>query len=335
MKPIQPAFPKFFAPGPVLLSAMLAWASSAAGIDFTAIKSPIILQGDSTKSYRDPAVTCHDGVFRLFCTLIRPEADGRWYLYTVESKSTNLVDWTEPRVLTPRDLSLNFCSPGNVVRFGNEWILCLASYPRPNGERYGNTNARVWIMRSKDLDNWLPPELLKVKGPDVPFDRMGRMIDPYLFQDKDDPGKWWCFYKQNGASLSWSRDLKTWNYSGHVDAGENVCVLVENGEYVMFHSPTNGIGIKRSRDLKTWRDDGCITLGQKDWPWANGRLTAGFVLDLRQEPDVGKYLMFFHGSGPESVRTSFGSLGLAWSDDLVNWDWPGKIATNTFSGKIK
>lgn len=37
---------------------------------------------------------------------------------------------------------------------------------------------------------------------------MGRMLDPYLFADKDEPGKYWCFYKQNGVSCSYSRDLR-------------------------------------------------------------------------------------------------------------------------------
>jgi hypothetical protein len=153
------------------------------------------------------------------------------------------------------------------------------------------------------------------------------MIDPFLLQDKDDPGKWWCFYKQNGVSMSWSRDLATWTYAGRIKGGENSCVIVDGGEYVLFHSPGNGIGVKRSRDLKEWRDAGLLTLGQKDWPWAKGRLTAGFVLDLRREPRVGKAVMFFHGSGPEDERTMFdnyASLGLAWSTDLATWDWPGK-----------
>ncbi|HVM60119.1 MAG TPA: hypothetical protein VMV72_04565 [Verrucomicrobiae bacterium] len=310
-------------------AALFALASGAAAVDFTAFKSPIIIRGGPTAWYGDPAAIYTDGVFRLYYTFGRPEPDGRFYMYTAVSKSTNLVDWTEPRILTPRGLNLNFSSPGDVVRFGGEWILCVTSYPRPNGERYANDTARLWIMRSRDLENWSEPELLKVKGTDVPVEQMGRMIDPYLLQDKDDPGKWWCFYKQNGVSLSWSRDLKTWNYWGHVDAGENVCVLVEDGEYVMFHSPKNGIGVKRSKDLKTWRDDGLTILGQKDWDWAHGRLTAGFVLDLRKEPGVGKYLMFFHGSGPGTDRNSLQSLGLAWSDDLVNWNWPGKSVTNS------
>jgi hypothetical protein len=107
-------------------------------------------------------------------------------------------------------------------------------------------------------------------------------------------------------------------------------VLVEDGEYVLFHSPRNGIGIKRSRDLEHWRDWGqLITLGQEDWPWAETRLTAGVVLDLREEAAIGKYLMFFHGVGPGKTRTmdnAFArcSIGIAWSDDLIHWDWPGK-----------
>ena len=98
----------------------------------------------------------------------------------------------------------------------------------------------------------------------------------------------------------------------------------------MLHSPDNGIGVKRSPDLRTWRDEGLLTLGQLEWPWAQGRLTAGFVLDLRREPEVGKYVLFFHGSGPEDERTlfdTFASIGIAWSDNLHEWDWPGKAFT--------
>ena len=162
------------------------------------------------------------------------------------------------------------------------------------------------------------------------------MIDPFLLEDKDEPGKWWCFFKQNGASMAWSSDLKHWNYSGRVDAGENVCVLLVKGEYVMFHSPGNGIGVKRSRDLKAWRNDGLLTLGQEDWPWAKGRLTAGFVLDLKNDPRIGKYLMFFHGSGPEDEKTmfdNFASIGVAWSDELKEWSWPGKNAKEATPGR--
>ena len=297
------------------------------------LDSPIVLRGDSKTSYRDPAVIYHEGVFHLFFTLIQTEDDGNIYLYTAVSTSRDLRRWSDPRIITPKGQHLNYSSPGNVVRFGNEWLLCLQTYPRPGYKRntkllWANADARLFIMRSTDLQDWGEPELLRVKGPDVPEERMGRMIDPYLIEDKDQPGKWWCFYKQNGVSLSWSDDLKSWTYFGRADCGENVCALIDGDEYVLFHSPENGIGVKRSRDLKHWRDvNGLITLGQKDWPWAENRLTAGVVLDLRKEPRVGKYLMFFHGGGPGKEKTQDNvyancSLGIAWSDDLAEWKWP-------------
>ena len=155
------------------------------------------------------------------------------------------------------------------------------------------------------------------------------MIDAYLVRDRTDNGKWWCFYKQNGASMSFSYDLKRWTYVGRIEADENVCVLVdeEHDDYVMFHSPKNGIGVKRSKDLHNWTDHGLLTLGQEGWSWAAGRITAGHVLDLRSVPEVGRYLMFFHGSVSreiEPVEThGRASLALAWSDDLIHWEWPG------------
>ena len=295
-------------------------------IALASIPSPILLQGNASLAYRDPTAIYHDGMFRLFFTLVQTEEDGRVFLYLGTSKSRDLREWSTPRLLTPRDQNLNFSSPGNIIRFGGQWVLCLQTYPRPQGAKYGTESARIFSMCSPDLENWEAPCLLKVKGPDIPEAKMGRMIDPYLIEDKDHPGRWWCFYKQNGVSMSTSTDLETWTYVGHTDAGENACVIVDQNEYVLFHSPENGIGVKRSSDLKNWRDGGVFFLGQKNWPWAQGRLTAGFALDLRLEPTVGKVLLFFHGSGPEDERTIFdthASIGLAWSDNMVKWNWPG------------
>src|SRR5665213_3174109 len=122
--------------------------------------------------------------------------------------------------------------------------------------RFGTGDARIFLMRSKDLENWSKPELMKVKGPGISEKDMGRMIDPYLLEDKDEPGKWWCFYKQNGISMSYSYDLKNWTFFGHTNSGENPCVLVENNEYVLFPSPKKGVAIKRSKDLIDWQDWG-------------------------------------------------------------------------------
>lgn len=298
-----------------------------------AIDSPIIFKGNDSIAFRDPAILFREDVFHLFFTLVKSEG-GRIYSYTASSNSTDLKDWSPVRIITPKDQNLNFCSPGNVIRFEDEWILSLQTYPRPglrvkDETRYGTADARVFIMRSKDLENWSDPELLKVKGAGVVEADMGRMIDPYLVEDKDEKGKWWCFYKQNGVSMSYSYDLKNWSYCCHSESGENVTVLAENDAYLLFHSPHNGIGIKRSSNLRSWEDWGdLIVLGQENWDWAKGRITAGTVIDLRENPDYGKYLMFFHGSGPRTEEEGDfdrnASIGIAWSEDLLSWEWPGK-----------
>ena len=67
---------------------------------------------------------------------------------------------------------------------------------------------------------------------------------------------------------------------------------------------------------------------------AHSRLRA----DLKNDPRIGKYLLFFHGSGPEDERTmfdNFASIGLAWSDDLKNWNWPGKTPSASDAVKSK
>jgi hypothetical protein len=322
-----------FAVAPVARAADLPTLGKPA-FDFGSIGSPILFRGDATTAYRDPAVIYHEGVFRIFFTLTKIDPEKQVHLYCAWSKSRDLVHWSEPKIFTPRDQNLNFSSPGNIFRFGNEWVLCLQTYPRPNGEPGGNADSRIWIMRSQDLETWGPAELLRVKGPDVPREKMGRMIDPFLIEDRNAPGKWWCFYKTGAA---WSHDLQVWTPDRQRPPGENSCVVIDGSDYVMFFSPNNGVGIRRSKNLLDWREDGLLLLGQDEWTWAQGRLTAGFVLDLRREAGWGKAFMFFHGSDfpekdPRGGFDNFASIGLAWSDDLKNWNWPGKTLETT---KIK
>ena len=302
------------------------------------LTSPVIFKGDDKTAYRDPAVLFHKGRFYLFFTLVKSESDGKVYSYTAMSTTIDLVKWDAVKILTPRDQNLDFSSPGNVIRFNNEWILCLQTYPRPDYKveqmpRFGTGDAKLFIMRSKNLKDWSLPELIKVKGPEISENQMGRMIDPYLLEDINEKGKWWCFYKQNGVSMSYTNDFINWKYFGKAEAGENVCVLKQKEDYIMFHSPKNGIGIKRSRDIINWESQGqLITLGQQEWDWAKGRITAGAVIDLRKKRSLSKYLMFFHGSGPLTEEQGDfdknASIGLAWSDDLIHWQWPSINSKN-------
>ena len=321
----------------VLAVLALAAASAAAGVPEVRI-----FRGDDWHAYRDPAAVWHEGTFHLFFTLVETEPDGQVFSYTAQSESRDLVRWSPPRKLTPRDNAKDYSSPGNVVRDGGEWVLCLQTYPRPGNRddgvvRYGNDNARLFTMRSRDLRTWRAPQLLKVKGPRVDEADMGRMIDPYLLKDRS--GTWWCFYKQNGASISRSDDLVTWTPAGRTDAGENVCVLEADGRYLMFHSPPNGIGLKTSCDLLHWTDEPeLVTLHQADWSWARGRLTAGAVIDARRVPGVGRWLMFFHGSGPRTeAQGDFdrnASIGLVASEDLRTWRPLGAARGTAFGDKM-
>ena len=220
---------------------LLTWfQAQAQEINFSKIKSPILFEGSYKYAYRDPAVLYHNDAFHLYFTLVERSDDGGMYLFTAYSTTQDLVHWTFPTILTPKDRNLNFSSPGNIIRFNDEWIICLQTYPTPNKETWGNETSRIWIMRSKDLLNWSEPELLRVKGPEVTREDMGRMIDPYLLEDMDEPGKWWVYYKQDGVSMSYSHNLKDWTFAGRADSGENVTVLVKEGEYVLFHNPENG-----------------------------------------------------------------------------------------------
>lgn len=280
----------------------------------------IILHGDDQTAYRDPAAFFFNGTCYLYFTYVDDFCDGPW-LHIGETESKDLIHWSPVRILTPRDKRLNYSSPGNIISVGDDFVMCLQTYCRENGEKYGNENCRLYTMRSQDLVSWSAPELIRVKGPDVPINNMGRMIDPYLV-NKDD--EWWCFYKQNGVSYSRSKDLKTWTFMGCTDAGENSCVVPLGNKYRMFSSPENGIRVMDSSDLIHWKKTGNdIFLGQDEWDWAHGRLTAAFVIRNEFECIDCKYIMFFHASVQDESEDfdKNASIGIAYSNDLETWTW--------------
>ena len=292
-------------------------------IEFTKRKTAILLQGDSRTAYRDPAVHFHEGKFYLYFTLVETESDGEIYMYLAMTVTEDLVHFSPIRKLSPRNQALNFSSPGNIIEWNGRFYLCCQTYCRENGKKYGSENSRIWLLESDDLLNWRNPSVIRVKGDSVPVEQMGRMIDPFLIQN--DFGEWFCFFKQNGVSFSKSQDLQRWFFCGNMECGENVCIIRDGDLYHLWHSPANGIGKKTSTDLMNWKDSGKIeTLGQQNWDWAKGRITAGMVLDLRKEKTIGKALMFFHGTGPKDesiIFDQYACIGLAWSDDLEHWDF--------------
>ncbi len=281
------------------------------------LTSSRLISGDAHTAYRDPAVLWHGGRFYLWCTLVETEAGGGVYMYTVQSESEDLVEWSTPRKLTPRDRAKNFSSPGNVVYANGRWVMCLQTYCRENGEKYGNDNCRIYTTESDDLRNWSEPKPILVKGRDLPLGDHGRMIDPYLLETADG---WYCFYKQGGRiAVSHSADLDLWTPQGSIVQAENPSIVRDGELYRLFTSPRNGISQLTSTDLTRWTEVGTTTLGQSEWEWARGRITAGCV--VRAED---MWLMFFHGTGPEDESVIFDThacIGVAWSHDAVHWEW--------------
>ena len=180
----------------------------------------LIFRQTKEYSYRDPAAYIENGIIYLFFTLVENTDQGQ-YFYVAVSQSKDFINWSEPEILTEKDNLKNFSSPGNVIKYNGEYYLCVQTYPRETGEIYGNRNSRIYTMKSKDLKHWDKPVLLRVKG-NIPEKDMGRMIDPYIFDDGD---KFICLFKQNGVSFSTSRDMVNWQFQGFADCGENVCVI--------------------------------------------------------------------------------------------------------------
>ncbi len=285
----------------------------------TKMQLPIILKGNEKVAYRDPTAIYDNGVFHIFFTYVDNSEGGPW-LQIAKITTKDFISYSDIKILTEKDKAKNYSSPGNIVNHNDKWVMCLQTYCRENGEKYGNEHSRLYTMESQDLEVFTAPKLLKVKG-EIAQSEMGRMIDPYLIK-KDNI--WWCFYKQNGVSYSSSSDLKNWKFEGNINGGENVCVIENKGLYYLYHSPHNGIGVKHSTNLIDWHDDDkCITLGQNDWNWAKGRITAGFVIDASSIANKELYILLYHASGPEDEKTMFdynASIGVAYSYSL-NGNW--------------
>ena len=179
-------------------------------------------------------------------------------------------------------------------------------------QEYADDTARLFLMRTRNFEHYSQPEMILAKG-DMPVEQMGRMIDPFLLPAD---GGFYLFYKQDGVSCSFSRDLKQWQYLGRTSGGENACVIPYEGRYLLIHSPKNGIAFSIADDLRNWSDYRFTTLDQSRWPWAAGRLTAGFAMPLPANSQY-RYALFFHGSRDETPEThGSATLAMAYTNDF-------------------
>ena len=300
-------------------------------IDWSSVGSPFV-DLDPEVSRRDPALALVDGVFRCFHTAVEYWL-GSFMLFVDVTESHNLIEWSEPMRLTQDEL--NFSSPGNVLRVGDTWRMCVQSYPLPSTAPHAGNDARLWLLESTDLIEWSAPKPIVAAGCRAAWAKTPRQIDPYLVEHD---GRYWCFYKTDGClGLLVSDDMVHWAEASpdrpvlaatdtpDGSTVENPCVVHNGKEFVLFFAPCRGgrgIGVARSEDLLTWRD-----VRYLDFPstaaWAKGGPTAPMVLDLRDK--CGRWLMAYHG---ERKPPHGGALGLAWSEDMEHWEC-GPALTDT------
>jgi hypothetical protein len=248
---------------------------------------------------RDPAALEVDGTMHVFHTVVRTTASPP-ELWIEVTTSDDLRSWTPPRRVTPP--GPNFSSPGNILRWGDEWVMCLQSYPIRPGEQYGDGSCRLWLSRSTDLALWSDPEEFGIDGPD----RSLRRIDPFLVVDGD---RVLCLHKAVGqiAALQ-STDLEVWS---PVRGGEpvfpasltpdgctieNPAVVRDGDAWILFFSAVRegrGIGVARSSDLEHWSPGRYLDL--PPLPWAPGGPTAATVVPTPARP--APWTMFLHGDG--------------------------------------
>ena len=138
------------------------------------IESPIILRGDQSTAYCDPAILYHNRVFYLLYSLVKSRMMAIFFqLYC----RLDQIRWPPPRKLTPRDQLLNFSSPGNVIYFQQEWLLCLQTYPRPG-----------YIVDQTPRYGTRPPDSLPYVVSTSSTDRNRK---PYFSKDHRCMGKRW------------------------------------------------------------------------------------------------------------------------------------------------
>ena len=274
----------------------------------------VIFEGNEKIAYRDPTCFYHGGKYHLFFTV--SELDGE-YMYNRIGRSTSedLVNWTEPVLITERSRFTNYCSPGNIIQHNGEYVICFTSYPMPEPYRvrhWANDDARLFTMRTKDFEVFSEPRILNPKtGTDKA--QIGRMIDPFIIE-KD--GYYYIYFKQNGVSFSISADMESWEFLGNTSGGENACVIEHNGRYLLIHSPENGVAFSESEDLLNWREKGHTVLYQDRWEWSKGRLTAAFATETAPGSKY-RYIMFFHGSRDVFPEThGQASLAYVFTDDF-------------------
>lgn len=95
---------------------------------------------------RDPALYFTGGELLCFHTTVEETLSGQRLLFIELSRSRDFQQRDTRRL---SDSPLNFSSPGNLMEVNGEYVLCLQSYPIPEGQLWADEHCRLYLMRSQ------------------------------------------------------------------------------------------------------------------------------------------------------------------------------------------
>ncbi len=303
--------------GPNADAAILAASNAVEGFDYAKITNPV-WRLDKIH-LRDPAVLVHDGKIHLWFTYYDPKAR-TWHIG--QSATKDFIEYEDIRIVSPD----GYASPGNVIRVGDEWILCYQQYRR--WPHY------LCIARSKDLVTWSKPEGIFNTGPDNTWNIDRRTIDPFIVAAD---GRYYCYYtgstrwgRKSGHNLigvAVSDDLFHWRDHSpkapvigvdheweEPDGNENNWIIRHKGRWFMVYSASlrhQKIAYALSDDLIHWEKKGLCDVPVFDASAA--RFGAPVLIEGLAEP--GTYHMLYQGQDKRGHM----SFLLLQSTDLVTW----------------
>lgn len=307
---------------------------------------------------RDPAVhlTGAEGVHHeMFYTLYAGEPKKMWSDtsgYTVSAVRT--ADWhsfSEPEPVTPT----GFCSPDAPVQWKGQTILAYQAYPDKalGGPVSGLFfSVRLSERKGDEPARWGPPTPFLEEALTLPWNTIGRTIDPTLFVGPD--GKLHCFFigsqwmpsraddgkgprrkskKANlmGHAVTDDPEMRRWEILTRerpllgvseraADGVENVAIFKRrDGRFQMIYSEglvAQHLAYATSSDLYTWEDGGQLQLDLEQHSWLEGRYGAPFVW---RERASGCFMMALMGEYSMKSAYHRSAIGLLSSADGVRW----------------
>lgn len=285
--------------------------------DLAKIKAPLIWKSTEEVGYSHPIAHFCNGKYYFFFTVVHKN-NGDSYKTIAISTSTDLRRYTTPGMLQfgkesqleEPQRKVELFNPSGLVEFQGNYYLCCESNKNLDG------NCDIYLIKSKDLEEFEEPVPI-----DLPGNARGSFQKPYLIKDREQPGRVWCIYQDNGLVSAWTEDMKSWHFASRSTmTADEICVLAREDSYLLYTTREEGVFVWQTKSLETpiWKALGeqkPLSLYRNCHEWACGKLGCSCVV---KDPITGYFLMLYWGAREASLPED-GTLALAFSADLLHW----------------